>query len=103
MAAGDPDITTDELGAVLDRAEYKRRELALLDPTGPPQRWLVRAGETCSKLMTFNHLLNQSRLPDLPGSGDCLDEAACLAQTPCKHRGLWSNEFHVLRIIQYVE
>jgi hypothetical protein len=28
MAAGDPDITPDEPRAALDRAEYKRRELA---------------------------------------------------------------------------
>lgn len=33
MAAGDPDITPDELRAVLDRAEYKRRELAHAKPT----------------------------------------------------------------------
>jgi hypothetical protein len=33
MAAGDPDITPDELRAALDRAEYKRRELAHAKPT----------------------------------------------------------------------
>ena len=32
MAAGDPDITPDELRAALDRAEYKRRELAYAKP-----------------------------------------------------------------------
>jgi molybdenum cofactor biosynthesis enzyme len=34
MAAGDPDITPDELRAALDRAEYKRRELAHAKPAG---------------------------------------------------------------------
>ena len=33
MAAGDPDITPDELRAALDLAEYKRRELAQAKPT----------------------------------------------------------------------
>jgi site-specific DNA recombinase len=33
MAAGDPDITPDELRAALDVAEYKRRELAHAKPT----------------------------------------------------------------------
>jgi site-specific DNA recombinase len=33
LAAGDPDITPDELQAALDRAEYKRRELAEPRPT----------------------------------------------------------------------
>jgi len=32
MAAGDPDITSNELRAALDRAEYKRRELAYAKP-----------------------------------------------------------------------
>jgi hypothetical protein len=32
MAAGDPDITSDELRAALDLAEYKRRELAYAKP-----------------------------------------------------------------------
>jgi hypothetical protein len=32
MAAGDPDITPDELRAALDLAEYKRRELAYANP-----------------------------------------------------------------------
>jgi hypothetical protein len=32
MAAGDPDITPDELRAALDLAEYKRRELACAKP-----------------------------------------------------------------------
>lgn len=33
MAAGDPDMTPDELRAALDLAEYKRRELAHAKPT----------------------------------------------------------------------
>lgn len=32
MAAGDPDITPDELRVALDRPEYKRRDLAHAKP-----------------------------------------------------------------------
>lgn len=67
-------------------APLSSAELPLLfDPLASAQRRLVGAGVAPRQPGGYGHLLYKRGLADLARTGEYLDEAAALAQTPRKH------------------